>query len=250
MTGCSTSAGYLPRWSRATGDGAWKASGASRSCGTTRGGNTYPSGTDVEAQLEVGVPFHPPTGAGGINVTWDLDLAATTSGSTTSYVCPTTNYSYAYDWGYTWYNFSERISFCTAEADVFLYGSAYVVDQHTGAAYYPSNFWSAPFNISGVYNDSYRYTVNYSNSSYWSYNATYASAINQSWGSNGSLTGTFAPTWFINGTFLHAHEYFAETYVYGYVTTSVVGFRPAKAAATIDLASGGRHWDLDPLSIW
>ena len=251
LQGCAHGNAFLPKWYPTTGNGSWHGSGSVATCGAARGGSTFGSSSEMQSEIAVSVPFHPLNGTGGVNVSWDLAMTATTSATLAhGTACPTTNITDDYDWGYTWYNFTGAVAFCTVESAVLLYGFAYLVDQKTGASYFPSNAWSEPFNSSGAYVETYRYTTNYSNASFWAYNQTLSGSANQSWGPSGTLTGTFAPTWFINGTFRQAHRFVAQTYVYVDAYATTTGFSGARAAVSVNLATGGDHWDLRPLALW
>lgn len=251
VQGCAKGNAYLPKWSRASGDGGWKAKGAARSCSKSHGGTTFDSFSESIGEIEVGVPINLSTGAGGVNVTWNLTLSATTAETVAANsTCPVQISTSDSNWGYTWQNVTSIVADCLAEAQIDVNAFAYVVDQKTGTTYDPSNYWSGELNVSGMAYYAYDYYTNYSNASDWKYNSTVSGAYSYHWGPSGTLSGSFAPTWFINGTFSAAHPYVAYTYVEATCYVLAMGFTYAKGSAALDADSGGDHLDLLRLSIW
>ena len=178
--------------------------------------------------------------------------ASQTNGlSTPSYACPTTTYSASYNFGYTWYNYTDTYGFCDVSSEFDIYGFAYLYDMTSGSYFYPSNYWSGMFNYSYTENYSYNYAVNYSNSSYWAYNYSYSYAFNGTGGTPGTFVGTVAPQWFVNGTFSSTDSYQVITYVGASQYSSVEGFAGSGHASTsINMAGTTHHENLLPFSIW
>jgi hypothetical protein len=248
--GCATAKGFPAHWAAATGHGKDKLSTSAVTCPAYRGGDKTFSLGDAFGELTVTAPVHLPTGTGGVNVSWSIVGTATDSGGFTgSGACPTVYYNGSYNYGYTWYNYSDAQADCYAYAEVSLYGEAYLMDLTTNTAFYPSNYWNL-YNTSGNENFSYTDTATYSNSSYWIYNYSYSYANNYSYGPSGALAGNMAPQWFINGTFSHSDQYNVITYLEPSTVSEVNGFTHGHAASSVNFATGPNHEDLLPFSIW
>jgi hypothetical protein len=250
LEGCATITGALPHWSKLTGDGKMAAAGAAATCSKARGGSAFESYVESEPELTVLSPVKIPSGVGGVNVTWDVVVAGSDAAAVTSAgPCPTAySYSYHYNYGYTWYNYSYSDSYCAVQSELELYGDSYVINESSGGSIYSTNYWDL-YNESGLYNDSYSYSATYSNSSYWASNYSYHYAYNYSYGPSGSISGSYAPTWFINSTFAHGVKYKVETYLGALIYCVVEGYQ-GRASATLNAATGPNHADLQHFSVW
>ncbi|HTT26091.1 MAG TPA: hypothetical protein VMH90_03905, partial [Thermoplasmata archaeon] len=78
--GCARGHATVPGWTRSTGDGTWRASGHARTCPKAQGGSATPSYADAEGELTIQSPVLLPTGAGGVNISWSIAIAAATAG--------------------------------------------------------------------------------------------------------------------------------------------------------------------------
>jgi|SRR5579871_6329227 len=251
--GCAQAHAYPAHWAATTGHGSWKGAVSAKTCPAYRGGTNVESIGEVEGELNVYAPVSLPSGSGGVNVSWNLNVAYSDSGglSGTNYSCPQTIYAYNYNYGYTWFNFTEVFANCEAGANADIGGFAYLYDQTTSSYYYPSNYWAGVFNDSGTENYSFSYSYTYSNSSYWAYNYSYSYALNGTFGSAGSFSGTLAPQWFINGTFSSTDSYQVETYIFSSMEALAFGFsNSAHGASSINMAGTTHHENLLPFSVW
>jgi len=251
LSGCASARGALPHWSKLTGLGKSSSSVAAATCSKARGGSTFESYAEAGGEVEVQAPVKIPTGTGGVNVTWNIVAAATDSATVTSaLVCPV-QYSYSahINYGYTWYNYSYSDAYCEVESEVYMYGYSYLENVSNGNEIGPSNYWVEPYNESGVYyyNDSDVGT--YSNSSYWANNYSYTYTYNHTYGPSGSLSGTYTPTWFINGTFTHSSKYEVITYIETEAYVYVEGYA-GHGSASFNAATGPNHLQLMPFSVW
>jgi hypothetical protein len=248
--GCASLTGALPHWSKLTGDGKMAAAGAAATCSKARGGSSFESYAESEPELTVQSPVKIPHGLGGVNVTWNIVVAASsTAVVTSSGPCPVAyHYAYSYNYGYTWYNYSYTDSYCSVEAELELYGDSYVINESSGSSIYSTNYWDL-YNESGQYYDSYADSGNYSNSSYWASNYSYSYAYNYTYGSTGSISGSYSPTWFINSTFARGVHYKVDTYLGAFVYCTVEGWT-GHTSATLNAATGPNHVDLQRFSVW
>jgi hypothetical protein len=250
-SGCATAQAYPAHWAAASGHGKFKGDTTATTCPAYRGGAKTESYGDVYGELTVTAPIHLPTGTGGVNVSWNIVVAGSTTGTaSTSGGCPVVYYNGSYNYGYTWYNYSDADSDCGAIGEVSLYGFTYVYDVTTGTYSYASNYWNNAYNTSGIENYSYSDSYTYSNSSYWIYNGSYSYSANYSYGSAGTLSGTYNPTWFVNGTFTHTDKYNVITEIEPSMDAEVYGYASGHATAALNMASGPNHEDLLPFSIW
>jgi len=251
LSGCGTNVGILPHWSKLTGIAKFKDAASSMTCPASKGGSKTYSSSSASGYLTVMAPVKFPTGSGGVNVTWNLALASATSGGWIgSSACPTVVYTADYNYGYTWYNYTSVSASCSATGSADIYGYAYVQNLSGGSGAYASNYWSGLYNTSGQYQYNSTYGATYSNSSYWAYNYSYSYAYNYSYGSPGALSGITMPTWFINGTFSSSSKYQVVTYLDVYAGSYVYGYAHAKAAAMVNMATGGNQATLAPLAPW
>ena len=252
-SGCAQAHAYPAHWTALTGHGTSKGSTSAKTCPAYRGGSAVASYGSVEQELQVWAPVAMPSGTGGINVSWDLNLAASQStGLTGSTACPTNTYHYNYNYGYTWFNYTYTSGYCFLESYLDIAGFTYLYDMTTSTYTYSSNYWSGLFNETYQYNDTYGYSYNYSNSSYWAYNYSYGPySYSYSAGGAGGFTGAFAPQWFINGTFVSTDSYQVITYIFGYQSSEMAYYGgPGHAATTINMAGTTHHENLLPFSIW
>jgi hypothetical protein len=251
LAGCARGVAENPHWSKASGVGRWTANLSARSCPPLRGGSSVASYADADAEISVLAPVHPPIGSGGVNTSWAVSMTATSAGFLTgSATCPIRTYSSSYDYGYTWFNYTSQEAVCTAEAEVYLFGSTSVDDLTSNAVDSSANGWVEPFNISGVIVDNYTVHGAYSNASYWSNNYSYSGNYTHSYGSSGGLSGTFRPVWFVNATFAPHHRYAVSTSLDLYAYLSVQGFANGRAHVVVDAASLGHGIVLRPFAVW
>jgi len=251
--GCAPAHAYPAHWAATTGHGSLKGSTSAKTCPAYRGGSTVDSDGYTSQELEVYAPASMPSGVGGINVSWAINVAANqASGITGSLSCPSVTYSYNYNYGYTWYNYTDTYADCEVSSSVEMYGYAYVYDMTTGSYFYSSNYWGGLYNETFQYNDTYSYSATYSNSSYWIYNYSYGPySYNYSSGSAGGFTGSYAPQWFFNGTFSSTDSYQVITYIDAYQSSYVYGYAGSgHASTTINAAGTTHHVNLLPFSIW
>jgi hypothetical protein len=251
VNGCASVTSADPHWTKLTGAGKWQATTAAAVCSKARGGNTFESYSTAESELEVLSPIKLPSGTGGVNVTWNLVAAGSNSaGVVGTLKCPYTYYNYSYNYGYTWYNFSEVISECFAEGLMEVFGSAWVNDLTTNTQSNPTNYWTGVVNVSGVYNETIAYKANYSNSSYWASNYSYSYISNYSFAPSNSFATSWTPTWFVNGTFLHSNRYTVESYIEVIIASDAYGYVNSHATSKVNMATGGNHIDLLPYHVW
>jgi hypothetical protein len=251
VTGCGANSGKLPSWSHYTGVGKMKGSTSARTCSKASGISSFGSNSYVFSQIWIQAPVRLPTGNGGINITWDIAEKAITSGGITgTAVCPTTTTVSDVDLGFTWYNYTSVYAYCAAIGAFQIAGYAYLYDSTSGTWYYASNWWNTIYNTSGQYNYSWASVYTYSNASYWGYNFTSFGNYSNNFGASNTLSGTFVPTWFVNGTFNHSHRYVVYTYLDLFANSYVYSYPSGHATASVDMSSGGDHADLLPFSIW
>src|SRR5579871_1223805 len=88
--GCAQAHAYPAHWAAITGHGSSKGAASAKTCPAYRGGSSVDSFGDVEQELQVWAPVSLPSGSGGVNVSWSLNMAASqTNGLTgSSYACP------------------------------------------------------------------------------------------------------------------------------------------------------------------
>jgi hypothetical protein len=250
-SGCATSAASMPHWSKVTGVGKLMGSTSASTCSKVKGGSTFGSDAYAEPGITVEAPIHFPTGSGGVNISWSITLVGSDTGTVSgSGACPATTSVYDYNYGYTWYNATYTDSYCEAIGEVSLYAYSYIENLSGGPGGYSSNYWSSPFNSSGMSVDTYNDSYTYSNSSYWSYNTSYSGNYSYNYGPSGSITGTYTPTWFINGTFMHSAKYLVYTYMDVDTSSYVEGFTGAHATATLNAATGPNHVQLLAFHPW
>jgi hypothetical protein len=217
------------------------------------GGSKANSENAGEAQLYTTVPVKLNASSAGVSEAWNVKASGTTK-ATFSGATPTCTPTYtndSYNYGYTWYNFSEAYALCDVEAEDVIIGFAYLLDATTNSyvAYdftYDSFFTPIVANASGDQVNWYAYHVSYSNSSYWAYNSTYSSGsgYNFTWGSPGGFSGTYTPVFYLNGTFTTGDKYTVESYLICEAFTEVYNWGHATATATYDGSSIGDHVDL------
>ena len=241
--GCGTEQASIPSFSSSSGTGYMSTGMNAKNCQSHAGATPGGSLAWTYEVLNLTTPVAIPTSSGGANVTWSLSLSTSTSAKVTSYFCPTTYRNLSYNYGYTWYNFSDTIQLCYVLSYLEIWGGAYLRDMNTGTLYLPSNWWWDS-NTSGIENYSETYVANYSNSSYWAYNySLWYGGFNYTAGWLGHLTGNSAPTLFFNGSFLPSHRYSVTTYVAEYSYVELSGFGGA-AAASLSGSSSGHHLSL------
>jgi hypothetical protein len=250
-SGCAQAHAFPAHWSAATGAGKSRGATSAKTCPAYRGGTSVGSYGDVGQTLNVWAPVTLSSGAGGVNVTWSLQITASESGAVTGPTsCPTTVSHYDYNYGYTWVNYTYTDGYCYMDAYFSVYGSAELYDMTTGTYYSSTNYWSGIYNETYSYNDTFGYMYNYSNSSYWSSNYSYGpTSSNYSYGAPASISTTVTPTWYINGTFVSTDSYQVFTYVDSYQYSEIETWT-GHAATSINMATGANHEDLLPFSIW
>ena len=198
-------------------------------------------------------PLKLPSGSGGVNVSWDLHVTGgqTASNPNSTYGCQVGVYASSTNFGYTWWNVTTRYANCYVYAVIEVAGYAYLYDSTTGVYAYPWNWWGGIYNYTLIQNYTYDVAYNYSNSSYWFYNFTYYSGFNMTFGGPGSLNGTYAPQWFINGTFNAGDRYELTTYMFAYQESVATGFDGRGSGSTsINMASPGNHVNLARIATW
>ena len=251
QTGCATSGATVPSWSIWTGVGHMKSFDRAYNCGAARSGPTAASSAFTESELAVTDPVTLVAHDHGVNVSWTLQLAGGDSVDikTPHPVCPATLYSYNYNYGYTWYNFTYSYSLCEALGTTSVSAFAYLDDLTSGVSSY-GNYWNGLSNTSGIENYSYYYTASYSNSSYWAYNYSYSYNATFNYGGAGTITGTYSPTFFLNGTFVTGHHYEVTTYVYAYAEAYEDAFTGGAASAHVNMQTMGHYLTFNKPVVW
>lgn len=249
LSGCGAASAPLPRFSIANDSGRMRSSAYSRIC--SRGNGPFGSEGDAATTLTIEMPVRLATGPGGVNVSFRISAALADSGSVAPTArCAVVRQSDDYDFGYTWYNYSQMMSTCYALGSAQVEGTALLEDLSTGATYSPSNAWTGAYNVSGRENSSFSYRGNYSNASDWSLNASGSYSLNASYGSSGSVAGTWYPTWFINGSFRASDRYRLEVTLSTASMAESYGYRACSASASVDLWGSGRGLALTGLTTW
>ena len=235
--GCAQTHEHGARWSAYTGNGSLRGSTVARTCPTFKGGAAAPSYGEVSEELALTVPVHLTTGAGGVNVSWDLRIFGNESATflTPTTTCPPSG-SYSYG--------GRTVSFYSCVAEAFVNIGAYAeLEDVTNASYFvASNSWSGISSESGVLNYT---TLNWSN--------PFASTtFNGSVGTPARFSGHYAPQFFINGTFVGSDTYELLIYLYTDQISEVQGYTGGSAVAhtQIDLAGTAGHADLRPIATW
>jgi len=264
-SGCGTASSSHAKFSPATALAHWKGKVSAKACTAAHGGTHVSSSGSTYGEVTVNVPIKHLHGVGGVNVTWSINvLGASHATNVLTAPCPTTyyNYSYYYNNSYyvynyttgnytiisTWYNSSSASSSCSSEANMDVYGYAYLIDTTTNTYYYSSNYWSGLYNTSGMYQYNSTYSATYSNPQLWANNYSYSYGSAFHYGATGSLSSA-APTWFINGTFTGSHKYVAYTYIDNSAYASVYGVPHGVAAATMNGATLG-YGEMLSITVW
>ncbi len=240
-TGCATAKTTAPHFNSKTGIMTMAATSSAKLC-KTLGSVGLDNYGDSESGFTLYIPVTLTAANAGVNVTADLTgtWAEASAGKITN--CPISNsYSYSYNYGTYWYNFTDEYGYCDLDSYAEIYGDAYLIDETTGAYTY-GNYWDGVDHHNDKYLDNYFDQGNYSNSSYWADNYTDYGSYGSYSGANGA--GTFAgdsPTWWFNGTFDGSHTYILEVYMYAYADSTVEGAKAGTASASIDLAGGSNN---------
>lgn len=251
QTGCTRAAESNPSFSKINGVGHWQGYATAKTCPASLGPTGATSLAEAYGGLTVAVPLKLSSGAGGVNATWNLTVQAADAAVVTNAHCPASSYSYDYNLGYTWVNDSSTYRDCYAFAEVELFVSAYVYDATNGTEVASTNYWAGAYNISGQEVDTESGHVTYSNPSYWAYNYSSSYSYNASYGTNGSISGSYAPQFFINGTFVGSDKYQLVTTVEALAYCYLYGFHKAAAAAAFDGGPGrGDHLQLSTVTVW
>lgn len=225
-----------------------------KTCGKAEGGKSADSITEIEGEIGSNVPVKLTSSNVGASETWNIQatgVTKATGGATPT--CTPTVYSGNYNYGYTWFNYSEAFALCDVESIVEIYGYSFLVDTTTNTEVaYDYNYLYTPImeNLSGNQIDWEAISYTYSNSSYWAYNYSGSYSANYTWGSPGSVSASYTPTFYLNGTFTTGDKFLLETDIVFYLGAQVDDWAKAAASASLNVGTSGNHVDLSSVATY
>ena len=241
-------------WSGSSGIARLRGSTFATDCATRYGSGLVPGQAKIVQTVNVSVPVSLLTGKGGVNVSWSIRVSGNASdainGSLNPVHCPPIYQRWNTNLGYTWVNVTRESYICGAITSIGVLGSALIVDKTTNRTFFPSKAWGGLIAGSGRINETGKSVTNYSNSSYWKRNSTATAYLNRSWGTYGSITGSYKPEWFINGTFNASDSYILVVSISIFQTSFYFSTSPGYATTQIDMARGTNGATLVPPVIW
>jgi len=253
--GCTTAKIGKLNFSPKTGAGHFTTSTTgAKTCGKAEGGKTADSITEIEGEISSDVPVKLTSSNVGVSESWNIQAAGTTKATGgAAPTCTPTVYSGNDNFGYTWFNYSEAFALCDVESIVEIYGYSFLVDTTTNnevASDY--NYLITPImeNLSGNQIDWEAISYTYSNSSYWAYNYSGSYSYNSSWGPSGSVSATYTPTFYLNGTFTTGDKFMVETDIIMYLGAQVDDWTKGTASAVLNVGTSGNHVDLTSVTAY
>jgi len=242
-------------WSPWNGIGRLGSSSFATDCSARSGTILHDGAAEVVEALTVESPLRMSSGAGGLNVSWDLNLSEAygfaINGSVAPVRCPGVYENTSTNVSSGWINTTDEIYDCGAITGVGLDASAYVLDLTTNQTIRASRGAPWAFDQSaGVWNFTDKFTKTYSNPHFWSKNSTTTVYINESLGAPGSFKGQLTPEWFINGTFSSKDKYEVIVTLSGGVSVYYYSYSPGYASARLNMSAGGLNARLLPFTEW
>lgn len=246
QNGCANGVIAKPGISLLTGVGHASMKSTAKTCPLSKGGTSVASYGDSSTGLGVMETLKLTKAASTVNVSYNiLATALAAANGTLPKHCPVTHYSFSYTSGNTTVTFSEKYSYCSAEASWNIYVEPYVEDLTTGT--FASSF-AYMYNQSGNYYDSYSYTYNYSNPYYK--NSSFSGSYIQHWGAGPYTTRVaWTPSGVMTGTWSAGDKLLINAQVYIY-TYGEVQYESHGSATASFLASGtSGHVDITGITV-
>ena len=242
-------------WSPWSGIGYLKAGAFAADCILKAGAVLHAGAAQVTQGLTVVTPLALPTGPGGVNVSWDLNVSYNVSflvnGSISPVKCPGIVDNWSTNLSNTWINSTEETYNCGALSGLDLNAFAYLIDLTTNRTFGPSHLSPWAHDVSaGVFNYTDKNITTYSNPHFWQRNSSAVVYINESGGPSVSGIMNLTPRWFINGSFLAGDKYELVTWIRAGVTGFYDSYASGYASARLDMASGISNSRLLPIVTW